>query len=164
MRNYRHPEVKKANPWQFDSESEASVLGSCFATAVAAIASGHKEELVAPKKLPTRKLYYDDKCLNPSIEFSHTPAALDAHFLEQDHHWKKAHVPLSREKRKYKVSDWPEEDEGPKSPIEYPGICERTTTTFGRRRQVRPFSRVIKNLDKPNIPALEVVHSGILYC
>lgn len=132
------------------------VMGAYFATAVTAIAAGHKEKIKA-KKVPTRVMYYDDKVVNPSIEYPHTDVGVEAFVKEREKNWASKNVPLSKEPRDCQVSPLTTIDQGPKIPAEFPHIFESPIKTFSRQGDVRPFSRVMRNLDKPNVAALEVI-------
>lgn len=164
MRNYNRGDLQKPAPWVLETkkETEQMVVGTYFATAITAIASGQREK-VKPKKVPTRVLYYDDKTINPSIEFPHTDVGTEAFIKEREKHWVSKNITLSKQPRDCQVEPDSNTDSGPTCPGEFPHIFESPVKTFGRNRDVRPFSRVIRNLDKPNITALQVDLSLQLY-
>ncbi len=157
MRSYSTTE-RKSSPWVLDTQSdnEQVILGTYFATAITAIASGQKEKLKS-KKTPKLVLYYDDKAFNPSLDIPSTDIAIEAFVKERDKYWSAKGLTLSKQPRNCQVSPTSYGDLGPKNPEQFPHIYESPVKTFGRSREIRPFSRISKTLDKPNIPALQVL-------
>jgi hypothetical protein len=158
MRQYstRDTSPGKSVPWVLDSrnETEQVVLGTYFAAAVTAIAHGHKDKLKASKR-PTRKLYYDDRAFNPYLESSSSQVGIEAFVKEREKYWNSKGGKLSKQPRDCQVGPTSNEDLGPKNPVEFPHVYESPVKSFGRSREIRPFSRVKRNLDKPNFPVLQ---------
>jgi hypothetical protein len=156
MRSYKSPNSRPSSPWHYEeSESEASVMGSYFATAVTAVALGHADVLLK-KKTPTRKLYYEEKLFNPPIENSHIKAGFDAHVMEETLHWQHAAITIPKAFRDTQIQPRHRMDNGPKKPEEFPHIFESPITVQDHSGEYRPFDRIIKVLDKPNLENLQV--------
>lgn len=126
--------------WQLEKESEASIVGSHFARAVASVAYGHVDEPTLKTTSPFRKIFYEEPLNNPSLSQAHVSAAYDAHALEEQTHWHKRGNKFTVEERKFTKDP----DQGPKRPEEFPYVFEKPIISFQRNRQVRPFNKIHK--------------------
>jgi len=146
MKRKKSP-VKKGIPspasdpkWHFEQETEASILGSHFARAVATIAYGQFDEGLEtrPKTTtsPFRKIFYEEPMNNPGLAQAHVSAAYDAHEIEEQKHWHNGGNSFASEKRKFTYPP----DQGPKKPIEFPYVFERPIVAYERKGTVRPFA------------------------
>lgn len=129
--------------WQFEQESEASILGSHFAYAIAAIATGNKDKIANPtnsKVKPFRKIFYEDPLNNPSLSQASVTAGFDSYSVEEQIHWSQKGTVFPIARRKFGVPP----DVGPHKPVEFPFVFEKPIKAYERKGEVRPFSRVKK--------------------
>jgi hypothetical protein len=132
--------------WRYEQESEASILGSNFAFAIAAIATGNKDKLLGtvqqPKSAPAfRKIFWEEPQYNPSLNHGSTLAGYNAYLLEEEKHWKKTGAEFERKPREFgRVKS----GGGPRKPEEFPYVFEKPHVAYERSGEVRPFSRVKK--------------------
>lgn len=150
-------EAMNSSFWHLDQESEASVLGSHFAHAVAAIATGHLEEF-APKPIPSRKTYFQEPRYNPNLQYAHITSGFDAHYIEEAKHWHRRSVPFDHQPRITQVAPRTAEDNGPRHAENYVHIFEQPVVSFGRNRMIRPQSRLKTAHTQPNPNIVQVHH------
>lgn len=129
------------NPnWKYERDSEASVVGSYFAEAVAVIAT-KQYDFVKRKATPKRIVFWDEPRFNPPLRNSHISAGFDAHITEERLYW-------SRKGKRF-PPELPqpsrEKDKGPKKPVEFPKIFESPVKTFERNPEFKPFQKVFKS-------------------
>lgn len=133
-----------------EEETEASIIGSHFANAIAIIAMGKAETLKEKKKKPKsfRTIFYEEDRYNPPLNQAHITSAFEAHEVDDKLSWNKKGLTFKTGNREFKP---PFGDKGPTHPEEYPLIFEKPIKTFGRTREVRPLSRVAKTPQYPVI-------------
>ncbi len=138
--------------WVLDRDTEASALGSHFAYAIAAIATGNQSLLLnsstspmatgrnSPSKKPFRQIFYEEAHYNPSLSQAHIGSAFDAHVVEESSHWSSKGMSFPHEPRKFTYP----KDQGPTKPVEFPYVFEKPLKAYERQGEVRPYSRVCK--------------------
>jgi hypothetical protein len=144
-----------------EAPTEASVLGSYFAQAVAIVATTNRNDLrvlTSPKQHipPLRKMFWEEPKYNPPIENTHITAGVESHIKEEQAHWKLRGKPFPPELPQPSR----EKDKGPKKPEQFPHIMEKPIKQFGRKRVLHPELKVTKNFHRCG----EVCHSRIIIC
>lgn len=130
---------KDAN-FKLESESEASVIGSCFAEAITLLANKQHNQFNRPI-IPRKKVFWEETRYNPPLANTHISAGYEAHLTEERLHW-------SRRGRRF-PPELPqpsrEKDKGPKKPEEFPKIFEKPVPVIHRRNESRTFTDVFKS-------------------
>ncbi len=143
------PNNKIDPKYRFEDDSEASVMGSYFAKAVAIVATSNRDDLRAvtsPKRnvLPLRKMYWEEPKYNPPILNTHISAGVEAHIKEEQAYWKLRGRPFPPELPQPSR----EKDKGPKKPEVFPYIMEKPIKQFGRNRILHPELKVTKSFHR----------------
>lgn len=127
--------------WRYDEDSEAALLGSEFAFAVASLASGNYEAVKPKKKaVPTKKVFWDEKKYNPPLANTHISYEFDAHIKPTERYWSRCGSKFTNDLKLAKhVHD--AALMGPVKPVEFPHCFERPITVQERKGIIRPFSR-----------------------
>eukprot|EP00981_Chlorochromonas_danica_P003103 scaffold620_cov177-Ochromonas_danica.AAC.3 len=120
--------------WPSEEASEISILGNHFAQAVAVVSIGLGEEVLkANKRLPTKKIFFEEPQYNPAIANTHIDHEYDAHFNEETRYWAKRGTVFPTAKRNCQVPQ-------PKRFIKTGPDVNHGEKIFGRTRQVHQLS------------------------
>ena len=130
--------------------SQASLLGSEFATAIAtkSLGLGSVEKQPQEKYPAFRPVFWAETKYNPALGNTHICYEYDAQFGEMEKHWSRSGKKFSDEPR---IGKPPLEDSGPTKPEELPKFCEKETKVFGRKRVIRPFTKAQNHVKPYNI-------------
>ena len=124
--------------WKLDEENKSSnaVNHVNFGQAIKSIARG---AYVPDRKTyaPFRRIFHEDPLNNPALQSANQTYAYDAHFKEQEAHWKRngAGFTLPVEER------FPVFSTEPTRPDEFPFLSYKGEKYWGRERRVNSYCR-----------------------
>lgn len=128
--------------WKYEKTSEASIVGYHFAQTIASIASGKintdtiLKQSKETKNFPAfKKIFWEEKRYNPTIENAHIDYSIDAHIREESTYWKKCGKKFRTGERFEQARD----HFGPLLPGEHEKLYEKPIKMFGRNRKINPF-------------------------